>query len=155
MMKAEALLRTDSAETAAAIVTQVRKRAFADSSKAKVAGAELKQGSTYNYGWWEGGHLVNATGGEDIRYGRFLDELAWEFTMEGHRRQDLIRFGVFTTKMCLIISPVGLSYAFPHTTYGAEYKHKAGAESRVLSSGALLLMACKHRRTIFRIFACW
>lgn len=30
--------------------------------------------------------------------GRFLDELGWEFTQEGRRRQDLIRFGVFSTK---------------------------------------------------------
>jgi hypothetical protein len=27
-----------------------------------------------------------------------MDELGWEFAMEGHRRQDMIRFGAFTTK---------------------------------------------------------
>jgi hypothetical protein len=27
-----------------------------------------------------------------------LDELGWEFMAEAHRRQDLIRFGVFNTK---------------------------------------------------------
>jgi hypothetical protein len=27
-----------------------------------------------------------------------LDELGWEFTQEGRRRQDMIRFGVFTKK---------------------------------------------------------
>ena len=37
-------------------------------------------------------------GGADVVDGRFLDELGWEFAAEGHRRQDLIRFGVFTTK---------------------------------------------------------
>ena len=31
-------------------------------------------------------------GGEDIVYGRFLDELGWEFDQEGRRRQDMIRF---------------------------------------------------------------
>ena len=43
----------------------------------------------------------------DIQYGRFLDELGWEFAAEGHRRQDLIRFGVFTTKSWLSHSPNG------------------------------------------------
>ena len=33
-----------------------------------------------------------------MQYGRFLDELGWEFAAEGRRRQDLIRFGVFNTK---------------------------------------------------------
>jgi hypothetical protein len=37
-------------------------------------------------------------GGSDIQFGRFLDELGWEFAIEAHRRTDLIRFGVFTTK---------------------------------------------------------
>lgn len=100
MMKAEALLRTGSPNQAASIVTKVRERAFADTdpSKATVTGAELQQGSTYNYGWWENGQVVNAEGGGDIKFGRMLDELGWEFAMEGHRRQDMIRFGVFTTK---------------------------------------------------------
>ena len=40
-------------------------------------------------------------GGADIKYGRFLDELGWEFNQEGRRRQDLIRFGVWTTKSWL------------------------------------------------------
>ena len=40
-------------------------------------------------------------GGSDIQYGRFLDELGWEFNQEGRRRQDMIRFGVFTTKSFL------------------------------------------------------
>ena len=33
-----------------------------------------------------------------FKYGRFLDELGWEFCQEGRRRQDMIRFGIFTTK---------------------------------------------------------
>jgi hypothetical protein len=41
---------------------------------------------------------VVTNGGADIAMGGFLDELGWEFAVEGHRRQQLIRFGVFTTK---------------------------------------------------------
>lgn len=102
MMKAEALLRTGNASQAADLVTQVRERSFDDTnpSKAEVTGAELQQGSTYEYGIWDGQNqeVVERQGGEDIQYGRFLDELGWEFAVEAHRRQDLIRFGVFTTK---------------------------------------------------------
>lgn len=114
MMQAEALLRTGQADAAAALVTQVRQRAFAatNPAKATVTGVDLMQGSTYLYGWYDtdgivktgpGGTPVTATtggafGGADIQYGRFLDELGWEFAVEGHRRQDLIRFGVFSTK---------------------------------------------------------
>jgi hypothetical protein len=46
-------------------------------------------------------------GGADIQYGRFLDELGWEFAVEGHRRQHLIRFGVFTTKTWFNHTPQG------------------------------------------------
>jgi len=107
MMRAEALLRTGQADAAAAIVTQVRQRDFrSDPAKAVVTGAQLIQGSVYNYGWSDTDGIVktaaNGTpvvnGGADIKYGRFLDELGWEFAIEGHRRSDLIRFGVFTTK---------------------------------------------------------
>lgn len=98
MIKAEALLRTGSADQAATLVTQVRERAFEDPSDAEVTGAELMQGSTYQYGWWENGEVTEVEGGDDIQYGRMLDELGWEFALEGHRRRDLIRFGVFTTK---------------------------------------------------------
>lgn len=100
MMKAEALLRTGNANDAAVLVTEVRKRSFpTNPSKATVNGADLQKGSTYNYGWQEKNGTVNASnGGSDIQYGRFLDELGWEFTSEAHRRQDIIRFGVFQTK---------------------------------------------------------
>jgi starch-binding outer membrane protein, SusD/RagB family len=46
-------------------------------------------------------------GGAGIQYGRFLDELGWEFAIEGHRRQQLIRFGVFTTKTWFNHTPNG------------------------------------------------
>jgi hypothetical protein len=106
MMRAEALLRTGDAAGAATLVTQVRQRNFADGAKATVTAADLVKGSSYNYGWyqneqvWTGPDATTPVvdGGADIQYGRFLDELGWEFAVEGHRRRDLIRFGVFTTK---------------------------------------------------------
>jgi hypothetical protein len=117
MMKAEALLRTGHPDDAATIVTEVRQRAFANTnpSKATVTGAELLEGSSYNYGWCDtDGVVKNAPGGSatfnggaDIQYGRFLDELGWEFAIEGHRRTNLIRFGVFTTKTWFNHTPNG------------------------------------------------
>lgn len=107
MMKAESMLRSGDANGAALLVTQVRQRNFtANPAKATVTGADLQKGSTYDYGLRN--HL-NTTheGGADIQYGRFLDELAWEFNTEGRRRQDLIRFGVYTKKSWLSHSPNG------------------------------------------------
>lgn len=107
MMKAEALLRTGQPDAAAAIVTQVRQRDFpTNPTKATVTGAQLLQGSVYDYGWDDTDGVVKtaaggapvANGGADVKYGRFQDELGWEFAVEGHRRSDLIRFGVYTTK---------------------------------------------------------
>ncbi|MDW7694119.1 RagB/SusD family nutrient uptake outer membrane protein [Flammeovirgaceae bacterium SG7u.111] len=107
LMKAESMLRLGDADGAAAIVTQVRERSFkANPSKATVTGAELAGGSSYDYGLRN--HLESTTeGGDDITFGRMLDELGWEFAQEGHRRQDLIRFGVFTTKSWLSHAPNG------------------------------------------------
>lgn len=98
MMKAECLLRLGRADEAAAIVTGVRQRAFPEHpEKAMVSGDELQQGSRYDYGQRDS-YGNTQEGGNDIRFGRFLDELAWEFDQEGHRRTDMIRFGAFTTK---------------------------------------------------------
>lgn len=107
MMKAECLLRTGDAESAAALVTEVRQRAFkTNPAKAEVAGAQLMMGSIYDYGLRN--HLTSTTeGGADIQYGRFLDELAWEFNQEARRRTDMIRFGMFTKKSWLSHSPNG------------------------------------------------
>lgn len=107
MMKAECLLRTGKADEAATIVTEVRARNFkANPAKATVTGAQLLGGSAYDYGLRN--HLTTThEGGADIQYGRFLDELGWEFNQEARRRQDLIRFGVFTTKSWLSHSPNG------------------------------------------------
>lgn len=106
MMKAECLLRTGDADEAATIVTEVRARAFDESGKATVTGAELMEGSVYNYGL-RNELETTEEGGDDIQYGRFLDELGWEFNQEGRRRQDMIRFGVYTTKSYLSHSPNG------------------------------------------------
>ena len=88
---------------------RIRQRAFKSApEKAVVTGAELMGGSTYDYGLRETTYLdkiksprTTHEGGADIKYGRFLDELGWEFNQEGRRRQDLIRFGVWTTKSWL------------------------------------------------------
>lgn len=109
MMKAECLLRTGKADEAAEIVTRVRQRAFTNApEKAKVTGEQLKEGSCYDYGLRETAYLdriknprTTHEGGADIEYGRFFDELGWEFNQELHRRQDMIRFGVWTTKSWL------------------------------------------------------
>lgn len=110
LMKAEALLRTGDAGAAAQIVTDIRQRAFAETnpSKATLTGADLMEGSSYNYGWYNQDGVVDGeNGGADIQYGRFLDELGWELAVEGHRRQQLIRFGVFTTKTWFNHTPNG------------------------------------------------
>lgn len=107
MMKAECLLRTGNAEAASVIVTQVRERNFkSNPAKAIVSGADLVKGSGYDYGLRN--HLTSTKeGGDDIKYGRFLDELGWEFNQEARRRTDMIRFGVFTKKSWLSHSPNG------------------------------------------------
>ncbi|MDM8305363.1 RagB/SusD family nutrient uptake outer membrane protein [Phocaeicola salanitronis] len=96
MMKAEALMRSGQ-PGAGELVTEVRKRAFEDINDAIVTDQQLEEGSCYDYGRRDE-NLETHESGEDIKYGRFLDELGWEFCQEGRRRQDMIRFGVFTTK---------------------------------------------------------
>lgn len=107
MMKAESLLRNGDAAGAATLVTQVRQRNFTEHpDKALVTGADLLKGSVYNYGLRD--HLNQTVeGGADIQYGRFLDELGWEFAQEDRRRQDLIRFKVFTKKSWFSHTPNG------------------------------------------------
>ena len=98
MMKAEALLRKGNATQAAQIVTAVRNRAFIDNQGgAVVTASQLQQGSSYDYGL-RSNTATTKEGGEDIQFGRFLDELGWEFDQEGHRRTDMIRFGAFSKK---------------------------------------------------------
>ncbi len=107
MMKAECLLRTGDAAGAARLVTQVRTRSFTSNpAAATVTGAQLNGPTAYKYGLKN--HFTTTTETvTDIPYGRFLDELGWEFAAEAHRRQDMIRFGVFTSKSWLSHSPNG------------------------------------------------
>ncbi len=99
MMKAEALLRTGSAEEAAALVSQVRQRSFDDPAAATVTGPELAGDSVWEYGTLaEDGSIDNPGDQSPVQYGRFLDELGWEFVGEARRRTDIIRFGVYSTK---------------------------------------------------------
>lgn len=107
MTKAEALLRSGQASQAAALVTQVRQRNFANAALATVTAADLAQGSSYPYGPSLNNVINPLQGGANVQYGRMLDELGWEFAAEGHRRQDMIRFGVYTTKSWLSHTPNG------------------------------------------------
>ncbi|WP_297335054.1 RagB/SusD family nutrient uptake outer membrane protein [Algoriphagus sp.] len=107
MIKAESLLRTGNADAAAQLVTEVRMRSFDDPADAMVTGQDLMQGSRYQYGNYEDGEVIDLEGGDDIEFGRFLDELGYEFAAEFHRRQDLIRFGVYTTKSWFSHRPNG------------------------------------------------
>lgn len=101
-IKAECLLRLGRDEqTAADLITQVRKRSFATNAKATRTVAQLKGGSVYQYGHEEcisegyanwGEWVRTYEGGDDIILGGLLDDLGWEFACEEHRRQDLIRF---------------------------------------------------------------
>ena len=96
MMKAEALLRLGRADEAAVLVTEVRKRNFpSHPEKAVVTGEQLMGNTCYDYGHQD----INTVNHDNvnIKYGRMLDELGWEFAQEGRRRQDMVRFGAFTT----------------------------------------------------------
>lgn len=101
-IKAECLLRLGQQEDVAAqLVTEVRKRSFPNLTSATRTAAQLKGGSVYAYGHeectsegyanWET-WIRTSEGGADIILGGLLDDLAWEFVGEHHRRQDLIRF---------------------------------------------------------------
>lgn len=104
-IKAECLLRLGrDKDIAAQLITDVRKRSFKTSpSKATRTVADLEGPSVYDYGhreWTSVGaknfdpasFVATYEGGADIELGGLLDDLAWEFVGEHHRRQDLIRF---------------------------------------------------------------
>ncbi len=108
MMKAESLLRTGRAAEAAAIVTEVRGRSFDNPADAEVTGTELQGDTTWQYGTLKEDGTIDEAGDQSaVPYGRFLDELGWEFAGEAHRRTDLIRFGVFQTKNWYNHTPQG------------------------------------------------
>ncbi|SKB33649.1 Starch-binding associating with outer membrane [Salegentibacter salinarum] len=99
MMKAEALLRTGNSAEAAEIVSEVRGRSFDNPEEATVTGEELEGDTTWEYGTLdENGNIEDPGDQSPVEYGRFLDELGWEFAAESRRRTDLIRFGVYQTK---------------------------------------------------------
>ena len=99
MMKAECLLRTGQSDAAAQIVTDVRSRSFDNAADAVVTGTQLQGNTTVKYGTLaENGSIDQAGDQSVVQYGRFLDELGWEFAAEARRRTDLIRFGVYQTK---------------------------------------------------------
>jgi starch-binding outer membrane protein, SusD/RagB family len=104
MMKAESLMRLGQPGSGE-LVTQVRMRNFSDPAKATVTDEQLLGPSTYDYGkrdtypgspYYETTHETTP-----IQYGRFLDELGWEFCAEAHRRTDMIRFGIYNTRSWL------------------------------------------------------
>ncbi len=96
MMKAESLMRSGK-PGAGALVTEVRARNFKNNpEKAVVTDEELEGNSVYSYGRRDADK--ETTDDTFLKYGRFLDELGWEFCQEGRRRQDMVRFGAFTTK---------------------------------------------------------
>lgn len=85
LMKAECLLRKGDAEGAADIVNQVRARDFdislPDSIK-KLTASQLS--------------ATEEVDGVQVKYGEFLKELGREFTGEAKRREQLIRWGLYT-----------------------------------------------------------
>jgi len=103
-IKAECLLRLGQDEqTAAGLITEVRRRSFDSPELAIRTVAQLKGGSRYDYGRREytsegyanfdpASLIATYEGGADIILGGLLDDLAWEFVGEHHRRQDLVRF---------------------------------------------------------------
>ena len=109
MMKAECMMRLGT-PGAGAIVTEVRLRNFPDNpAKATVTDAQLEGTSTYPYGLRD--YILGETHEvAPIQYGRFLDELAWEFCVEARRRTDMIRFDVFTTRSRLSFQEKGETF---------------------------------------------
>ena len=100
---------------AAQFVTDVRMRSFDNPADATRTVEDLKGGSVYDYGIreytkvapenpnfkyeevWNSSDFrktddFQGTYDTDIEFGGLLDDLAWEFMGEFHRRQDLIRF---------------------------------------------------------------
>lgn len=108
MMKAECLLRTGKSDEAATLVSEVRARSFEDPAKAAVTGADLEGNTTVHYGTLaEDGSIDDPGDQTPVQYGRFLDELGWEFAAEFRRRTDMIRFGVYQTKSWYNHTPQG------------------------------------------------
>jgi hypothetical protein len=107
LMKAECLLRLGK-PGAGALVTQVRERDFkSDPSKAVVTDDQLKEDSSYPWGYVENYKIVDKGDQTPVKFGRMFDEWCWEFAYESHTRRDMIRFGIFTKKSWLSHKPNG------------------------------------------------
>lgn len=123
MMKAECLLRLGKINEAAYLVSEVRKRAFKNNpEKAIVSGEDLLAPSSYIYGEVVDYKLIPQNEVLPEEFGRFYDELGWEFAGELMRRRDMIRFGVYTKAKWL-----------SHTS-SEEYKEVFPIPLRVLDS---------------------
>ena len=106
-MKAECLLRTNQ-PGAGALVTEVRKRNFKNNpEKAIVTDEQLRDDSSYEWGYVENYDIIEPGNQEPVELGRLFDELCWEFVWEGHTRRDMIRFGLYTKKSWLSHKPTG------------------------------------------------
>ena len=84
MMKAECLLRSGDAQGAADIVNEVRRRSFDPSLPQSVRELTAEQLSA-----------STVVDGVSVPYGEFLKELGREFTGEGMRREQLIRWDLY------------------------------------------------------------
>ncbi|WP_262250118.1 RagB/SusD family nutrient uptake outer membrane protein [Parapedobacter soli] len=108
MIKAECLLRLGLSDEAAVLVNEVRRRAFqSDHPNGELTGEDLLKNSAYQYGYVENYEIVENGDQSPIQFGKLYDELGFEFSWEGHRRRDMIRFGIFTTKSWLSHKPNG------------------------------------------------
>jgi len=108
LMKAECLLRLGQ-KGAGDLVTQVRNRDFDDPEKAKVTDDQLKENSSYKYGYYAADYGTSITPGDQspIEFGRLYDEYRWELVWEYGLRTHSIRFGAFTTKNWLSHEALG------------------------------------------------
>ncbi len=98
--KAECLLRLGTDEIQAAkIVTQLRSRAFNDTTKAVVSVEKLKGDSRIKYGTLDWNNNIDVKGNQiPVVLGGLYDEWGWEFACEAQRRTQMIRFGTFSSK---------------------------------------------------------
>jgi hypothetical protein len=99
MMKAECLLRSGNAAGAAEIVNEVRSRSFDESLPQSVRELTAAQ--------------LNATvevDGVQVEYGEFLKELGREFVGEGMRRDQLLRWNLYTKGTWTFHTPKNSDY---------------------------------------------
>lgn len=98
--KAECLLRLGrDKETAAQIVTELRRRDFDSADKATVTVADLEGDTHIQYGTLDWDNHIDQPGNQTpVKLGGLYDEWGFEFACEAQRRTQMIRFGTFSTK---------------------------------------------------------